>query len=431
MSNRFIHRLAGHRRRLGPAGAAHSGRHHLRGARRAEAVRLPSAATAWKAPASSWPRSGLTPGYLMALLAGSAEFFGGLALLLGLLVRPAAAALAFAMLVAIFTVHIGKGLFMANNGYEFAPGAARGVGGAADRRCRPAVGWTPRWPRVQPRAERSSPHPRPARSLVIMNRLPSLFISHGAPTFAIEPGLAGPRLTALGRALPRPACRAGGVAALDDARARAWAWCRGRRRSTTSAGSTRRSTRSTTRSTAIPSWRSARWKCSAMPAGRPQPDERRGLDHGAWVPLRHLYPAADVPAFQVSLPARLDGDSAWAFGAALAPLADEGVLIVGSGSLTHNLDEFRSRPGGDEAYAAEFAAWVRDAVVQGDDARLRRTLSEAPHARRAHPTPEHFWPLLVAAGAAGAAARSTIEGGITHGVLSMDAFVFGALRTIR
>ena len=63
---------------------------------------------------------GLTPGTLMALLAGSAEFFGGLALLLGVLVRPAAAALAFAMLVAIFSVHIGKGLFMANNGYEFA-----------------------------------------------------------------------------------------------------------------------------------------------------------------------------------------------------------------------------------------------------------------------------------------------------------------------
>ncbi len=63
---------------------------------------------------------GLAPGYLMALLAGSAEFFGGLALVLGLLVRPAAAALAFAMLVAIFSVHIDKGLFMANNGYEFA-----------------------------------------------------------------------------------------------------------------------------------------------------------------------------------------------------------------------------------------------------------------------------------------------------------------------
>ncbi len=63
---------------------------------------------------------GLEPGYLMALMAGSAEFFGGLAILIGLLVRPAAAALAFAMLVAIFAVHIGNGLFMSNNGYEFA-----------------------------------------------------------------------------------------------------------------------------------------------------------------------------------------------------------------------------------------------------------------------------------------------------------------------
>jgi 4,5-DOPA dioxygenase extradiol len=144
------------------------------------------------------------------------------------------------------------------------------------------------------------------------------------------------------------------------------------------------------------------------------------------VPLRHLYPAADVPAFQVSLPARLDGDSAWAFGAALAPLADEGVLIVGSGSLTHNLAEFRSGPGVNAAYAAEFAAWVRDAVVRGDSARLRQTLAQAPHARRTHPTTEHFWPLLVAAGAAASALPATvIEGGITHGVLAMDTFVFG------
>ena len=101
-------------------------------------------------------------------------------------------------------------------------------------------------------------------------------------------------------------------------------------------------------------------------------------------------------------------------------------MIVGSGSLTHNLAEFRSSSGSNEAYAAEFAGWVRDAVVQGDNARLRKTLAQAPHARRAHPTTEHFWPLLVAAGAAAAALPATvIEGGITHGVLSMDSFVFG------
>lgn len=99
---------------------------------------------------------------------------------------------------------------------------------------------------------------------------------------------------------------------------------------------------------------------------------------------------------------------------------------MGSGSLTHNLAEFRSAPGGNEAYAAAFAAWVRDAVVRGASARLRRTLAQAPHAQRAHPTTEHFWPLLVAAGAAASALPATVmEGGITHGVLSMDAFVFG------
>jgi 4,5-DOPA dioxygenase extradiol len=123
----------------------------------------------------------------------------------------------------------------------------------------------------------------------------------------------------------------------------------------------------------------------------------------------------------------LDAASAWAFGEALAPLAGDGVLIVGSGSLTHNLAEFRGHDGADASYAAEFAAWVREAVTTGDGARLRRTLAEAPHAARAHPTPEHFWPLLVAAGARSAQSGwKVLDGGIAHGVLSMDAFVFGA-----
>ena len=232
-----------------------------------------------------------------------------------------------------------------------------------------------------------------------MNRLPSLFVSHGAPTFAIEPGLAGPRLTALGRALPRP--RAVLVVSPH--------WMTPSPR----VGLVARPQTIHDFGGFDPALYDIVYPVDGHPelaqralellgdAGwAPQSDERRGLDHGAWVPLRHLYPAADVPAFQVSLPSRLDGDSAWAFGAALAPLAEEGVLIVGSGSLTHNLAEFRSGSGSDEAYAAEFAAWVRDAVVQGDSARLRQTLAQAPHARRAHPTTEHFWPLLVAAGAA-------------------------------
>ena len=258
-----------------------------------------------------------------------------------------------------------------------------------------------------------------------MDRLPSLFVSHGAPTFAIEPGLAGPRLAALGRALPRP--RAVLIVSPHWMTPSPRVGLASRPQTIHDFGG----------------FDPALYEITYPVDGHPelarraldllgeagwaaQPDERRGLDHGAWVPLRHLYPAADVPAFQVSLPARLDGDTAWAFGAALAPLAAEGVLIVGSGSLTHNLAEFRLNPGHDEAYAAEFAAWVRDAVAQGDSTRLRQTLALAPHAHRAHPTTEHFWPLLVAAGAAASALPATvIDGGMTHGVLAMDAFVFG------
>jgi 4,5-DOPA dioxygenase extradiol len=259
-----------------------------------------------------------------------------------------------------------------------------------------------------------------------MERHPTLFVSHGAPTFALDSGLAGPRLTALGHALQRPAAvlvvsphwitpdpRVGAVARPQtihdfggfDAALYEIAY--------PAAGHPALAQR------AIDVLQAAGWSARA--------DERRGLDHGAWVPMLHLFPQADVPVFQVSLPARLDGDSAWAFGRALRPLSDEGVLIVGSGSITHNLDEFRTGHGDAQDYAAEFAAWVRDAVARGDSERLRRTLDLAPQAQRAHPTAEHFWPLLVAAGAAASSLPATaIEGGIMHGMLAMDSFVFGA-----
>ena len=258
-----------------------------------------------------------------------------------------------------------------------------------------------------------------------MSRLPSLFVSHGAPSFALDPGLAGPRLTALGRSLPRPQA----VLVVSPH------WMTPTPRVGTSS-------RPTTihdfggfdpalyqlsypaRGHSALAQRSVELLTAAGWAA--QADERRGLDHGAWVPLMHLFPAADVPVFQVSLPSRLDAERAWAFGQTLSPLAEEGVLIVGSGSLTHNLHEFRSGHRDEETYAAEFAAWVRAAVEHGDRARLLRTLDDAPEARRAHPTAEHFWPLLVAAGAADLAPPvQVIEGGITHGVLSMDSYAFG------
>jgi 4,5-DOPA dioxygenase extradiol len=261
-----------------------------------------------------------------------------------------------------------------------------------------------------------------------MARLPSLFVSHDAPTFALEPGRAGPALTALGRTLPRPAAvlvvsphwmtptpRVGTApepATIHDFGGFDPALYQ---LGYPAAGHPALAQR------AIDRLNEAGWRAQA--------DERRGLDHGAWVPLMHLFPDADVPVFQVSLPSHLNADTAWAFGQALAPLAEDGMLIVGSGSLTHNLYEFRSGHGQDEPYVVAFVAWVRDVVEQGDRARLLRTLDDAPHARRAHPTPEHFWPLLVAAGAADPGQSvHVVEGGIAHGVLAMDAYAFGGVR---
>jgi 4,5-DOPA dioxygenase extradiol len=256
-----------------------------------------------------------------------------------------------------------------------------------------------------------------------MTRVPTVFVSHGAPTFALEPGIAGARLAELGRSLGTP--RAVLVVSPH--------WIT----PTPRVGVSERPATIHDFGGFSPALYEIAYPAPGHPelaqraarllrdAGWPaDADARRGLDHGAWVPLLHLYPRADVPVFQVSMPAALDGASAWRMGEALAPLAGEGVLIVGSGSLTHNLHEIFNGPGPDTAYVAEFSRWIRDAVVAGDGERLRQALAIAPHAQRAHPTPEHFWPLLVAAAAAGASTGALIEGGITHGVLSMDTFVF-------
>ncbi|KZC18734.1 MULTISPECIES: dioxygenase family protein [Rhodanobacter] len=253
---------------------------------------------------------------------------------------------------------------------------------------------------------------------------PSIFISHGSPMFALEPGRLGPNLRAIGQSLH-------GITAVL---------------------------------VVSPHWqtRGVRVGASAAPetihdfGGFPPPlyqlqypvpgtpalaqdaarllaqagfevalDERRGLDHGAWVPLRYLFPQADMPVFQVSLPQHIDAAGALRLGQALAPLRECGVLVVGSGSLTHNLYEFRQAIRNPE-YAQQFVDWVRDAVTARDIEALVDYRHRAPHAERAHPTEEHYLPLLVAAGASfGTDATRLVEGGMTYGVLSMDSFAFG------
>jgi 4,5-DOPA dioxygenase extradiol len=145
-------------------------------------------------------------------------------------------------------------------------------------------------------------------------------------------------------------------------------------------------------------------------------DPSRGLDHGAYVPLKEMYPDADIPVLQLSMPT-LEPQRLFALGQRLAPLRDEGVLIVGSGFTTHNLGWFNPRAGSDApppTPSAEFDAWATEAVGAGDVDAVLDFLHKAPAAREAHPRTEHWAPIYVALGAAAASggvdADSVIEG---------------------
>jgi len=157
-------------------------------------------------------------------------------------------------------------------------------------------------------------------------------------------------------------------------------------------------------------------------------DGCRGLDHGAWVPLRHMFPAADVPIVQLSIQPERGARHHIELGRSLAPLADDDVLIVGSGHTTHNLRDFFSAQTSREAaspYARAFAGWLHEQLAAADTDALVRYRDVAPSATRAHPTEEHFLPLFVAWGAAGdhPHAERILEG-LEAGALSMDSYAF-------
>jgi aromatic ring-opening dioxygenase catalytic subunit (LigB family) len=133
-------------------------------------------------------------------------------------------------------------------------------------------------------------------------------------------------------------------------------------------------------------------------------EPERGLDHGVFIPFKLIYPDADVPMVQLSLNRTLDATTHLNLGRALAPLRDEGVLIVGSGMSYHNLRELFSSDPRAMSAAVDFDAWLTEAVTESDPAARERKLAvwhQAPGARAAHPRPEHLIPLMVAAGAAG------------------------------
>lgn len=150
----------------------------------------------------------------------------------------------------------------------------------------------------------------------------------------------------------------------------------------------------------------------------------RGLDHGTWVPLKWMYPEADVPVLQLSLPTE-DPAALIALGRRLAPLRAEGVLVLGSGNITHNLRRVDWQNGPPPDWATDFDSWTADVLTRFDLDALAQYRTRAPGVELALPTHEHFTPLLVAAGAASEGA---------HGVgFPVDGFEYGSLsrRSVR
>lgn len=156
-------------------------------------------------------------------------------------------------------------------------------------------------------------------------------------------------------------------------------------------------------------------------------DRARGLDHGAWCPLFLAWPKADVPVVQVSVQSALGPAHHLQLGEALRPLRDEGVLVIGSGSWTHDLRRFRGQPldAPETPDVTAFSDWMDQAVREGRRADLLAYRREAPYAVQQHPTEEHLLPLFVAMGAGGETVKAErLHASNTYGMLRMDAYAF-------
>ncbi|MBG6598808.1 dioxygenase [Pseudomonas aeruginosa] len=254
--------------------------------------------------------------------------------------------------------------------------------------------------------------------------LPTLYISHGSPMLALEPGASGVQLRRLATELPRPKAilvvsahwesddlRVTGAAVPDI-----WHDFYG----------------------FPPPLYAVRYPAKGEPAlaqrtiellqaaGRPaQADPQRPFDHGTWVPLSLMYPQADIPVLQLALPSRLGPALQSRVGQALRQLRGEGVLLIGSGSITHNLGEldWRAGPEAIAPWAREFRDWMVEKLQADDEAALHDYRRQAPWAARNHPSDEHLLPLFFARGAGGGGMRVE-HSGFTLGSLGMDIYRF-------
>ena len=260
-----------------------------------------------------------------------------------------------------------------------------------------------------------------------MTPLPTLFISHGSPMMALQDSPARRFIQSLGLRLPRPKAivvvsahwETAGSATVSLAEQPEMIYDFG-------------------------GFPSALYDIRYQPFGAPALAEYaasfietagitvrrnalRGLDHGAWVPLSIMYPEADLPVLQISLIRDASPTAHEKLGRALSQLRQEGVLVIGSGSMTHNLYAFNGQAidAPVPLWVEEFATWMRERLISNDSAALLDYRNRAPSAQKNHPSEEHLLPLFVALGAAGVGAKAQLlHSSVEHGVLAMDAYAF-------
>ncbi|MFM2118808.1 MAG: hypothetical protein RL722_276 [Pseudomonadota bacterium] len=265
------------------------------------------------------------------------------------------------------------------------------------------------------------------------NRFPSLYLSHGSPMIALEQSPAAQFLDRLGPVIEaefgRP--RAVLVVSPHSATRQPIALAAKRHEAVYDFGG----------------FPEALYKLRYEPEGMPalaadvarrlsaagvatQVAEHVGIDHGIWTLMYRLWPDAHLPVVPLTLVPNWTPAQQWAVGQALAPLADEGVLIIGSGSTTHNLRRYFGEPRVADAAVlpdvAEFQAWVEERVRTADWAALRDYRQAAPSAVRHHPTDEHWLPIYIAAAAGGEGQGGRrIHASVDGGMLAMDGYAFG------
>ncbi|WP_454846319.1 DODA-type extradiol aromatic ring-opening family dioxygenase [Pseudomonas farris] len=253
---------------------------------------------------------------------------------------------------------------------------------------------------------------------------PSLYISHGSPMLALEPGASGPALARLAATLPKPKAivmvsahwESSELLVSGNPQPETWHDFGG--------------------------FPQALFEVQYPAPGNPQLaaevvellkadglpariDSQRPFDHGVWVPLSLMYPQADIPVVQVSLPTRGGPALQTRVGHALASLREHGVLLIGSGSITHNLREldWHAGPESVEPWAKAFRDWMIEKLEANDEAALHDYRQQAPNAVRNHPSDEHLLPLYFARAAGGE--FNVAHQGFTMGALGMDIYRFG------